>query len=229
MLWKWRPLRIKPVFIKATFIEIIKVGFPIFVVGIVLSLWGTLNNTLVLKLGGVANFGLFALATMVEGSLSIFANAMNQVLYPKMSFSFGSKMPLKEIYKIPIKPVLIISSITIPVIITGWFSLPFIVKSILPNYLGGVEAAQWTLLLLVMAIFTPYNLIFNVIRKQAHYLISILCGIFIFIVSFFLLYNLLGFNLIIFPICMLFGKVSQFLIAIYYLRNYLKMNNIIYE
>jgi len=98
---------------------------------------------------------------------------------------------------------------------------------LLPNYMNGIEAARWTMLLILVAIWGVNNNIFNVIKKQKDFLISIIAGMVVFMVALLGLYNLKGFSLVIFPQAMLIGKMAQLIIAYLFIQNYKRNPNFI--
>jgi O-antigen/teichoic acid export membrane protein len=226
-LWKWKPLFVFPAWNFQAIKEITKIGVPIFIVGIVYSLWTTLQNSMVLKLGGAEQFGLFALAVMIENSMSIVEHSVSQVIYPKMAFEYGSGKGINELVKISFKPIFYVFISLIPFILIAWYILPFAIKILLPNYMNGIEAARWTMLLILVAIWGVNNNIFNVVKKQKDFLISIMAGMVVFMIALLGLYHLEGFSLVIFPQSMLIGKGTQLLISYLYIINYKRNPNLI--
>lgn len=226
LLWKWKPITVAPKFDKLVLKQLFKIGLPIFIVGIVFSLWGTLHDTLLLKIGGARNLGLYALTTMIIASLTIVSNSINQVIYPKISMLYGQGKSVLELYKIPGKTIKVYLLLVIPIVIALYYIIPMLVNALLPQYLEGVEVAQWSLGLLILSGFSVYNLIFNVINKQIHYLISIVSGIFVFVILLLLLNSSLGFDLINFPIAMIVGRIVQLLIAFLFLKSYINNVNL---
>lgn len=222
LLWLWKPLSVQPKFNRQIFKSMLKIGVPIFIVGIVYSYWGTINNTLVLKLGGKEQFGLYALATMVFSILGIFGNSMSQVLYPKMCQAYGEGATISQVCKLPVKYVLVIAAFLVPSILFMWLLLPPVVEFLLPNYYGGVKAAQWMTLLLIPTLFGVFNNAFNIFKRQMDYLKSIVVGIVFYLITIFSLFYLSGFNLAFFPISMFVGKCAQLMSTTYYLRQYIK-------
>jgi len=220
-LWKWKPLSVIPKMNYEMIREIMKVGLPIFIVGIVFALWGTVQNTLVLKFGGAEQFGFFALAIMIENSLGIVTSSVSQVIYPKMAFEYGAGRGVSELLKLSFKPILIAFIILTPSIFVVWNILPFIVDWLLPKYINGIDAARWTMLLIPISIWGVNNNIFNVLKKQKDFLFSIIIGMIIFALTLFVLYNTNGFSLIIFPQAMLAGKATQLFIAHFFIFKYI--------
>jgi len=225
-LWRWKPFFVFPKWDFDILKEVVKVGFPIFIVGIVSVLWITLQNTFVLRFGGVEQFGFFSLAIMVEGSVGLVAYSIEQVIYPKMSFEYGSGKGVKDLLKLSTKPIFYTFIFLIPSIIIGWVLLPYFVDFVLPKYSEGVDAARWTLLLLLISIFGVNNCIFNVLKKQKDLLISLIIGIIAFLSTLFILYYTKGFSLVFFPQAMIVGKIVQLSIGYFFIFHYLKEERI---
>jgi O-antigen/teichoic acid export membrane protein len=225
-LWRWKPLSVFPKMDYRIIKEIVKVGLPIFIVGIVFALWGTAQNTLVLKLGGAEQFGFFALALMIESSMGVVVYSVSQVIYPKMAFEYGAGKGVHELLKLSFKPIIFVFILLVPSIIVVWYILPDVINWLLPRYMNGVDAARWTMLLLLISIWGVNNNIFAVLNKQKDFLYSIVIGMIIFALALFAMYYAKGFSLIIFPQAMLIGKASQLLIGYYYILKYLKIEQL---
>lgn len=222
LLWRWKPLSVKPKFDFAILKEINKVGLPIFIVGIIFSLWSTVQNTFVLRLGGAEAFGLFQLALMIETSLGVVVFSVSQVVYPKMAFEYGAGKNIKELLQVSFKPILFIFVFLIPSIVIAWIFLPYAVEWLLPKYIDGVEAAQWTMLLLFVSIWAVNNNIFNVIKKQQDFLVSIIAGMLVYTFVLFIMHRFDGFSLKHFPQAMLIGKASQLMLGYFFIWKYSK-------
>jgi O-antigen/teichoic acid export membrane protein len=220
LLWRWKPLAVKPVFDLNILKEISKVGIPIFLVGLIFSLWSTIQNTFVLKMGGAEQFGLFQLALMIEASLGVVALSVSQVVYPKMAYAYGAGKKISDLLKISFKPITAVFLFFIPIIIISWIFLPYAVNGIIPKYIEGVAAGRWTLLLLLISILDVNNNLFNVLKRQKDYLISILIGILVYILVLFLFQRMHGFSLIHFPQAMFIGKLTQLAISFIFIYSY---------
>jgi len=223
LLWKWKPISVKPVFDKVVFKQLLQIGLPIFFVGVLFSLWGTLHDTLLLKIGGAKNLGLYALTTMILASLTIVSNTINQVIYPKLSLLYGQGKTIKQLYIIPVAPLKVYILLIIPTVVVLYFGIPYLVNYLLPQYNEGINVAQCSLALLIINGFSVYNLMFNVLKRQKDYFISIVVGIVVFVVFLLLLNIYWGFNLINFPMAMIAGRIMQLVIAYLYLKSYLKI------
>jgi O-antigen/teichoic acid export membrane protein len=220
LLWEFKPLIVKPRFETVVFKEIVKVGFPIYVVGYVFALWTVIQNTIVFKYGGSQQYGFFSLSIMVQASLAILIGAVTSVLYPKLAFEFGKGATVKTLLQLSFKPVFIVFAILVPSVIILWYLLPIVVTIWLPKYIGGIQAAQWTLLTLLISVFGTFNVIFNVVKRQKDYLISIVAGIVSYLGMIYSLYSIHGFTLVMFPKAMMVGLFVQIVISFIYLNSY---------
>jgi O-antigen/teichoic acid export membrane protein len=207
LLFYWRPLKINPKWNWESIKELMKVGIPIYIVGQIYLLWGVIQNTVIFKLAGAEKFGLYALALMIYGTLSLIPNSIAQVAYPQMAFAHGQGKSVKEILKIAWKPFLYSTLIEIPVIITAYFVFPYVVKLFLPKYTQGIDAGLWMMLVAFVMNFNSFNTIFIVLKKLREYLFSIIIGIIANIVIIYLLVDYNNIDLTIFPKAFLGGRL----------------------
>lgn len=224
-LWIYKPFDIKAKFNYKIFKELLTTGFPIHLVGQVSSLWEVLQGTLILILGGKEALGLFAIAIMVNASMSIIPQSVSQVLYPRLAFEFGKGKNVKAMVKITIKPLLVINAVFIPFIIILWFSLPMLINVFLPKYHSGIEAAQWILILNLVTSWGAINNIFNVVKKQKDYFYSIISGITVYTLIVFISLKIFGFSLVIFPVSMVIGRLVVLMINIISIKRYIVLEN----
>jgi len=209
LLFKFRPLKIKPIWSKPHFIHLFKVGFPIFVVGNLDSLWFTLNSTFIVEFLGGESLGLYTISNLAFATLSLIPSSLNQVLYPKLAREFGEGAVLSKLLKSALKAGFTVFAILVPFTIIAWYFLPYFVELLLPKFMGGVEAGRYTLMLpLVMSLASIDN-IFIVCKKQKKYLISLIIGIVVYvsIILFFKFYGEL--TLAMFAFSFIAGKVAS--------------------
>ena len=64
-------------------------------------------------------------------------------------------------------PTMIVGLGFVPVAVSCWFLLPPVVQSLLPKYVGGIEAAQWILIPVVLQNFrSPVGVLAAVGKRQ---------------------------------------------------------------
>ena len=183
---KWKPLHAQAKFNWDHFKELSRVGMPIYFVANIYGLWPTFQRTLVLSMLGTKGLGIYALANIVQNMLSTFNNTISSISFPKMSLAYGQGKSITEVIKIPLKLMLVSLSIYTFILLVGWSLLPKVVAVVLPNYIEGVEAAQWMFLVAIVSSFAIFSNIYMVFKKNHHRLISYCFGMlvwFLFIIN----------------------------------------------
>ncbi len=217
LLYYYRPINVSPHWDTKLAISQIKTGLPIYAVGQVRPLWATVQNNLIFSMGGPLQFGYFALANIINGALGVIPNAISQVVYPKMSIQLGEGKSVAEILKKIIKPTIFLFLIIFSIGGVTYWLLPLIVPLLLPKYVGGVEVAQWSVFIPVVASLGLVNNIYNVVKKQKWYFISLLTGALSGLGYTIIMVLTEGFNLVYFPQGMLIGFFIQVVLSFAFL------------
>jgi O-antigen/teichoic acid export membrane protein len=216
LLFRRKPYPLKLQLFKNDLQHLFKIGFPIFLVGQVNPLWGTIVNNIIFTLGGAKFFGLYALANIVQSSMMVIPNSFGQVIYPRMSIMYGEGKTPKEIISLNIKPLFFQFIVLLTVSIIGAFLLPIVIPWLLPKYTAGIEAAQWMMFVPVVLSFGAINNIFNVTRQQKIYFLALLSGAMVGTLYIILKIKLIGLDLLVFPQGLILGKLFQQLLAIFF-------------
>ncbi len=206
LLWKWRPLNVRPSFQWDAWRELFSTGMPIFLVGQLYAFWPTLDQTLVLKYTGTEGLGLYALATLAGPTVLLFIQSLTQVVYPSMSQAYGESDAFAPLIRLAIGPTLITFFMTAFIIVLAWFAIPPAVRWFLPKYAGGIRAAQWSVVATIALTFQPLNNFFIVTKRLVRYGGAILVGMGSYVVALhFLLKS--GVALEKFPQALLIGRI----------------------
>jgi len=222
LLFKNRPIKSKPKWDNNVAKELINTGLPIFAVGQIQPMWKTILNSMIFSIGGAISFGYYALANIVNGAIGIVPKAVSAVVYPRMSIQFGQGNSVKSIVMQVVKPTLFQFISLLGVAIISYFLLPILVEAYLPKYINGVEVAQWTLFIPVAASLGLVNNIYNVIKKQNFYFISLIIGAILGTVYILLMIKLTGFNLVLFPQGIIIGTIIQVVLSLYFINRMIK-------
>jgi len=217
LLYKKRPIIF---YFKYNFYHIrhlFKTGIPIYMVGMINLLWNTIVKSLIFNIGGALSYGFFALSLIVENVFGIIPISLANVIYPKMAIMLGQGEPISKIIKFSVKPLFFQFLLMLFLAIIGVYLLPIIVPMILPNYIDGILAAQWMLFIPVAQSFTSLNSIYNVLKKQKGYLISLLSGAFIGSLFMVIKLNYGEFRLEIFPQGLVIGTIIQQMLSILFI------------
>ena len=210
----WNILHLKKLF---------RTGLPIFMVGQVTPLWITFMNTIIFSVGGALNFGLYSLCTIIQNAFGVIPTALSKVIYPRMSIMLGEGKSVSQILRSNLKPLYFQFIFMLTIALIGFYLLPIVIPFILPNYVGGIEAAQYMLFVPVLRSFGSLNNIYNVLKKQRLYFFSLLTGA--LIGSLFILLKIYSqdFSLEFFPQGMLIGTGIQQVMSLSYITK-LKIN-----
>lgn len=213
LLWAWRPVRVAPKLRREPFLHLLKIGAPIFAVAQVYAYWGTLESTLMLVYCGTRGLGLYSLAAMASTAMLLLPLALSQVLYPQMAEHYGRHADVRALVRLALKPMLLALAAMAGLTAAGWFLAPPLTRLLLPNYVDGVPAAQWTMLVAPLMCLQPVNNVFNVVKRQDLFALAVAAGM---VAYYACLRTLLrdGAELVVFPQAMLAGK-AVFILACY--------------
>lgn len=216
----WRPLKVKPVWRPSRFKELFKSGMPIYSVASIYGLWPVFERTVVLLLGGTKSLGLYALAMIVDSTLKTVQTSISSVCFPKMTYAFGQGAGFKELMQIPLKFVGINLGLNTIVLVAGWLLLPFFVGWLLPNYVEGVEAAQWMLVASLVSILSIFSNVYMVIKKNFDRLKAYLTGMGVWAIVLYFCHLTMEVDLAIFPKALIAGYIATLLVDAFFYRKY---------
>ncbi len=225
LLYYHRPIKVAPAWSYNQLKLLLKTGMPIYIVGQIRPLWTTITRNLIFSLGGPLQFGYYALASMVNGALGIIPNSVGSVLYPRMSIQYGEGKPVNEIIKSVLKPTLLLFTLLLSVALGIYFLLPVVVPKLLPHYVNGIEVAQWFTFLPVIVSLGLVNNIYNVLKQQKWYFISLIIGAVLGLGYTVFMVSYITFNLVYFAQGMMIGVVIQIVLSILFLKK-LKYYNV---
>ncbi len=189
--------------------KLLKTGFPIYLVGQVNNIWVTVMNNLLFVKGGPTNYGLYALSNMLLGITGVVPIAFGQVIYPRMNIMLGEGQSFNTIVKANLKPLYLQFALLMGIAITGALLLPIVIPWLLPKYVGGIAPAQWMLFVPAAQAFGSLNNLYNVVKHQRWYFVSLIIGALAGAGYVIIRYSLEGFSLVIFPQGLLLGNVIQ--------------------
>ncbi len=176
LLWRWRPFKVPTRLDWRGTGQLMKTGLPIFIVGQLGLWWPILNSTLILNTMGKTALGLYAVANMANTTIALLPRAMGQVVYPRQAEDYGRTGSIGRQLRMAIMPTTVSLAVSAAVVAVAWPLLPVVVELVLPKYVDGIRAAQWTVLGACLAAFNPVNNIFNVVKRQGRYAAAILIG-----------------------------------------------------
>ncbi|MCU0612540.1 MAG: oligosaccharide flippase family protein [Candidatus Eisenbacteria bacterium] len=206
LLWRWRPLKVAFRLRWEPVRQLLKTGIPLLVVGQIYAWWTVLDSTLVLRYAGTEGLGLYALAALAGPTVGMVPHALSQVVYPRMAEEYGRTRHIRPLLRMVWSPVLQSFAVTALLVAVSWVALPYAVRMILPKYVGGIQAAQWSLVATLPLTFMPVNNVFNVVKRQDLLGAAIAFGMAVYVGVMFLLGGTHA-RLAAFPQAMLVGRV----------------------
>ena len=207
MLWRWRPVPVRPRWERKEFVHLIKVGFPIMFVGQLYAWWAVLNNTVLLSVLGVMGLGLNSLVMMSNAVGLIFPQAVGQVVYPQMTAEYARSGNLRSVLRIAALPAAILLPLMAAIVAAGWFATPYVIKFLLPKYTEAIPAVQWNLLTWLPLSVGSFNNVFASVGRMSLYMAAIVGGMAVYLVF---LWWMLGTrkDLVVFAQSMLVGRLA---------------------
>jgi len=219
LMFTAKPIKLTLTYSKEHIYKLFTVGAPIFLVGYITPLWFTLTYSLVFDMAGALQFGLFAIGTITLNVIKAIPDSVGGVIYPRMSMQYGRGMSYSQVLSDNLKPVVVLVLTLVLIGTSVYFLLPLVVPSVLPDYIGGIRAAQFMSFLPAIMAMGGLNHIYNVVQKQKYYAIALILGALFGLGSFLLLGKFYRFDLVHIPISFLIGTFVQQTISLYFLFN----------
>ncbi|EZP75263.1 polysaccharide biosynthesis protein [Parageobacillus genomosp. 1] len=154
----------------AKYKSLIKIGFPILMVGIIWSLLTASDRLIIAIFMSPKDLGNYGVGMLVFSSMMLLPQVVSQVLYPKI-VELVSKEKYLEIKKIFWRVNGALAIFIGLMVIAGFFIFPLFIKYVMPEYEGGIKAGQ----ILILGIY-PFTMVsvaanyFNSTNNQKIYI-----------------------------------------------------------
>ncbi|MDQ0221218.1 hypothetical protein ELQ35_18470 [Peribacillus cavernae] len=150
--------------------QLIKVGFPILLVGLVWSLMIAIDRIIIAIMMTPEDVGNYGVGMLVFSTMMLLPQVIGQVFYPKIVELVSQKkyLEIKKYHRKVNKNLAVVMAI---IVFAGYFSIPFFIEWFMPEYVKGTQAAQ----ILILGIY-PLTLVgfaanyFNSINNQKKYI-----------------------------------------------------------
>lgn len=149
-----------------SFILLVKTGFPILISGYIWTVYVSSDRIFIALYLTPTDLGLYTLSSYVTGAVMVLPTAVNQLLYPKASTRYGitqNRRDLRSFWKLSL--VLYVAML-IPICTILYFLIPSLVPILMPKYIGGIKAAQYSLLTAMTAVSNGPGVIFGTLRRN---------------------------------------------------------------
>lgn len=177
LLYK-RPVRVAPVWNRALFLQLCKIGVPIWFLGQLGVFFLTLDR--IVLADSPLNLGYFSISIQASAFASMIPIAITMVMYPQMVHIYGESNQALLAWRLARKGALTATALGAVAALAGWLLIPLFIELLVPAYQPGTRAAQWACLSGLAMGFSVYNNVFNVIQRQDIYLLSLAVGLAVF-------------------------------------------------
>ncbi len=175
-------------FKQADFIQLFRVGMPIFIFGYFHSIYLGLDKVFIAHYLTEKEMGLYAPALQVSAALAVLPSSIFQILYPRMCRKYGETGRVSSLSKMAFMPIIYLGFGLIPFFTLGyWLVGPFI-EWALPNYASGIPAARWMVVTMYIWCLGSAQDVLTTIGKFFPFTIAlVVSGIIYFITCYYLI------------------------------------------
>lgn len=201
---------------------LIKTGLPIAVISYIYAVYIGLDKIFILNYFGSDALGNYLPALHVTTALSVLPASIFQIIYPKLAYRYGKTNDINSLKNLVFRPQLILAFSLIPIIIIAIFCIDPFVNYVLPDYVDGILAAKWMIVVIYLRCLGGPQDILMITEDLSPYLICTLICAFIFWLLVYILKDVYN-DFHIVPLSLAISTfIFNFIISCYV---YLKMKN----
>ncbi|MGX9984898.1 lipopolysaccharide biosynthesis protein [Soonwooa purpurea] len=142
LLHHYRPIKIGLIWDKEIFFHLLRVGLPIFILVLLDSFANTIDKVWLIKYTDMSQVGLYSFGLYSLNLFVLFSSSIASYVYPKMTYSYAKLKDKVLLWDYMKKITLLLLIIQTPLVIAGYFLMPFFVENYFPQYKGGVIILQ---------------------------------------------------------------------------------------
>ena len=167
-IWKFN---LKPIFNKEETLRLMRIGFPILLVGILYILLTTADRLVIIALLDVKQLGYYSLSIMVVGIIGLIPMLVAQQMYPRMAEAWGRSGSVQEVLKWVYRQTVMAAGITLPIVVVIYLAAPPFIMHFLPDYAPGITAVKIIVVgPFFLALSAGFGNLLNTLNKQVYYL-----------------------------------------------------------
>ncbi len=165
---------------KESLVLLIKTGFPMLISGYIWTVFVSCDQTYIATYLTKTDMGLYSLSRYVITAVTVIPTAVNILLYPKAAGQLALNDKPSSLMGLWKKSIIIYIALLVPVCLALYFLLPVLVTSLMPKYVGGIRAAQFSLLTCMTFISFGPSVVFGTLRKNASYIVVLVLSVVLF-------------------------------------------------
>ncbi len=160
---------------KAT-LALLRIGFPILIVGLGTVVFTSLDRTLIAALLDDYAMGQYAMCFALAKVLALFPVAIGQVYYPRMTELYAGEGISRRLIRICIRASLLSAAIVAVLAAAAFFAMPWIVVEYFPKYIEGLPALKISLLSYCALALTagPAYFVISTVQKRRQLVVLVL-------------------------------------------------------
>lgn len=128
-------------------------GLPLLINSLIWTVVNTIDKFVILGFLDTEALGVYAIAQNAFSFIVLIPNALSQIFYVRMGREYGKNKNVNTLNQVATKFTTILAMTTSFVAIGAYYMVPMFVKYVLPNYVGGIKAAQ--ILIVGLAVYAP--------------------------------------------------------------------------
>jgi O-antigen/teichoic acid export membrane protein len=188
-LYAGRPLPVRARWDRAMFVELVRIGFPIWLLGQLNALFMTLDRLVLAD--SPQTLGYYSVAAQFAMMSTMVPTAFSAVLYPQMSRRYGETHVAMDLWRTALQTCAWAALAALGVGVVSCLLIPPFVRIVLPAYVPGIEAAQWASFAGLALALSVFGNVFNVLGRQRTYLLAAAAGVLTFFCTWFALTRML--------------------------------------
>ena len=123
-------------------LRLLKIGFPILIVGLTATLLMTADRLMIINFLGRVPLGYYAIGLGVANVLLLVPQVISQVLYPQIAYAFGKTQRKEDLQPYVTQPQTLMSLANPIVAGLLYIIYPLLVTLLLPDYIPGIAAVR---------------------------------------------------------------------------------------
>jgi O-antigen/teichoic acid export membrane protein len=173
---RYSPLKVKAIFKSSDLVQLAKVSLPLQLPAYLdTHLLHASISLIILTTLGEKELGIYGMAILIQGFLLVFSKSLNQIITTKLMLKYGSNDNMFETFKYVIKPVVILTMLSIIVVVFFIYTIDPIIKYFLPKYSNSIVVAQILSLELILSIVrNPFSLFISSLQYKEMAIIRVL-------------------------------------------------------
>lgn len=178
-----RPIKSSPL-LNWSFKELIKTGFPVFLMGYLRGITGSFNRVILLIFSNITMVGYFAPVSAIS-TLNMLPKILGNYFFPKMNLIYGESDDPKKLWPIVVRINKLLFFCGLFLSASVIIMMPFIMPLLFPEYIDSTRAIQiMSLTFIFSGTLVSHNVLYAVKDYKLASLFSIMEAIMLFVIPY---------------------------------------------